>query len=113
MEILIVLFIIFVVIPFVGRYLLVWYLQRKAKKLFGQAFNPFGRQADEDEHSRERKAGWSSPTPHKKKVEKDVGEYVHFEEVKVEITSDQTDKEHSSERFVAEQQIVDVEWEDL
>lgn len=109
MGILIALLIIFFVLPYVFRPLVMWWLKRKIQKRFGDAFNGYGAPQD---MPKERKAGWSQAPAAKKKIDATAGEYVKFEDVKVETTV--TDAEGQKDtRFVAEQQIVDVEWEDI
>lgn len=48
---------------------------------------------------------------HKKKITRDVGEYVAFSEVETTVTDHTGDK--TTEIKYNEQQITDVEWEDL
>lgn len=59
----------------------------------------------------ERKAGWSSDgiKRRRKKIEKDVGEYVAFTEERCDVSS----RSQTVETFEYEQQVVDVEWEDI
>ncbi len=62
----------------------------------------------------ERKAGWSGkPSDKKKKIGKDVGEYISFEEITVTET-ESTVSDNAGNTFTeVEQQITDVEWEDV
>lgn len=50
-----------------------------------------------------------------KKIDPAVGEYVAFEEVAVSSKTDThtTDSGNTTTQFVAEKQVVDVEWEDI
>ena len=50
-----------------------------------------------------------------KKTDPAVGEYVAFEEVAVSSKTDthNTDSGNTTTQFVAEKQVVDVEWEDI
>lgn len=60
---------------------------------------------------RERQGGWSSDgvKPRRKKIGRDVGEYVAFEENpdKMPPTS------AAADNFVSEQQVEDAEWEEI
>lgn len=111
MGFIILLIIIFVVIPYLLRPLLVWYLRRRARNYFDDAFGFSSRFHQEEP---QRKAGWSKPAERKKKIGRDEGEYVRFEEIKIDRTSSaDSSKETKTERVVVEQQIVDIEWEDI
>ncbi len=59
-----------------------------------------------------RKAGWTKAAIRKKKIGKDVGEYVKFSEITV---SEHDRKSGGDTRtdYTIEQQITDIEWEDL
>lgn len=108
-SLLFILFLLFVVIP-IGRVL--WALfstkrkfdnfRRQAQQAYEQQFgarntNPY----DNDNRTRRRTRG--------KKINADVGEYVSFEEL-----PPQTDRRDlPPRRVVAEEQIVDVDWEDI
>lgn len=62
----------------------------------------------------ERKAGWSGNNRQKKKkIDKDVGEYVSFEDITVEQTSETRTDASGSTFHETEQQITDAEWEDI
>ena len=59
------------------------------------------------------------PQPHKprKKIDSDVGEYVHFEEVDVSVdtttTTDSSGNRHTTTNIKVEEQVIDAEWEDI
>lgn len=125
MKFLILLFLfIFVVWPLLKR-LLLWYARRKVRKMAEQ----FGRQAGfasgvaEDAKGRDgkassRKGGWSTPAPHRKKIDPSTGDYIRFQEVKttVETTVEtaQTSADGASRTTITtEEQVTDVEWVDL
>ncbi len=59
-----------------------------------------------------RKAGWSKARIRKKKIDKDVGEYVKFSEITI---SEQEKRSSGSAQtaYTAEQQVTDIEWEDI
>lgn len=64
------------------------------------------------EEARERKAGWTAPAVRRKKIEKNVGEYVKFEE----LPADPMHPDDGATRVTytrTEVQITDVEWEDI
>lgn len=65
---------------------------------------------------RPRKAGWSTPQGFRKKIGKDVGEYVKFEEVTVVSAGDTaTTGSHKADndRYNVEPQVSDADWEDI
>lgn len=66
----------------------------------------------------ERKAGWSTPTPRKKHVAKDVGEYVAFEEVSASETFETTETSGNTAttetlRSETWERVSDAEWEEI
>jgi len=63
--------------------------------------------------SGQRKAGWSAPGFRKKKIGKDVGEYVKFSEITVTETENTRSPEGNDGSYTTEQQVTDVEWEDI
>ena len=60
----------------------------------------------------QRKAGWSKAAIRKKKIGKDVGEYVKFSEITVSEEETVSDG-NSSATYSTEQQVTDIEWEDI
>ena len=63
---------------------------------------------------RQRKAGWSAPAAKPKKIGKDVGEYVAYENITVsETTTSTTTDSGGSTTVYTESRITDVEWEDV
>lgn len=116
MGFLIALLVLFIFFRYLARPLLLWYLKRKARRYFGQNFGGFDGRPNDDRQRQAHHSGSPQPEEHKKKIDKDVGEYVKFEEISVsESTFAATDSSESSstERVEVEQQIVDVEWEDI
>ncbi|MCM1483707.1 MAG: DUF4834 family protein [Muribaculaceae bacterium] len=90
--------------------------QKRARQAFTQA-----QKAAEEATRRNRPGGWSRQDPtgasrrsarHKKKIDPTVGEYVEWEEIKVESTTT-TSTTDSRDTYVTEEQIVDAEWEDI
>lgn len=59
----------------------------------------------------------TQPKPQTKKIDPDVGEYIHFEEVDVTSETTATTQPDGSEtkttRVKVEEQIVDIDWEDV
>lgn len=101
--------------------LLVWFAfkiyvsVRDAKRRARDLFSQFGPQPRQEQHT--RKAGWSSTAPRKrKKIDRNVGEYVDFEEIAVSQTETATGADGSTTSRTTtevEQQVTDVEWEDV
>lgn len=107
------LFIIFIVIP-LGRVMwTVYRLRSQAKNAF-RRFEQDMRGQAEDARRDARPGGWQQAPPREKKITREQGEYVEWEDVTV-VESVKTDEASSDAgtRFESEQQIVDVEWEDV
>lgn len=103
---------IFILVGVVRALLYANRLRRAVRDMFtGGAGNP----ADDERgnsyrRSRRREQAKSVPT---KKIGRDVGEYIEFEEVAVKQTVADAATGRRSERVRVEQQVTDVEWEDL
>ncbi len=105
----------------------VWKTLNRARRQAREMNDAFRRAAgiDPDEERRKqqeqqrasRRGGWTSPTPRRKKIGKDVGEYVKFKEVTVSNRTSESQTADSATgescRIEREEQIVDVRWEDL
>ncbi len=108
-TILLILLIWFIIIPiarvlWAGRKVYRQY-KKAAEQAAGQTSNPY---------HQKRKGGWGKHQHQKKKFDKNVGEYVDFEEINApqphySATSDNTQAPHSSR----ESQIEDAEWEEI
>lgn len=85
-----------------------WWVKRMVRRQFGI-------NVEEPKAKKRRRSffsgGESKPKPRRqgKKIPRDVGEYVEFEEISVSYESHGTDGSH----FKAEEQIVDVKWTDI
>lgn len=100
----------------------VWSISRRFRKgdytvfsdLFGQ---PGAQPRGTAGSSTHRKAGWDAPGARRKKIGKDVGEYVRFQEVEVDpgdaARASSRSESASAADFVREEQITDVEWEEI
>lgn len=94
----------------------------RARKQARQMYEQAQRAADE-EARRRRPGGWSAPSGHGhdtnrpsgKKINPDDGEYVEWEDISVSSSAYSAEKDTSAgrTRFTAEEQVIDVEWEDL
>lgn len=84
-----------------------------------KAMKDFRRAASGDFRNDPRGGGraqGSRPPVKKKKIPRDVGEYVAFTEVAVETQTESTDSDGNTtteSSFEVEQQVVDVKWEDI
>lgn len=96
----------------------VWRTVHKVKKGDFSAFGDIFGQPGAQKHSSafdadgRRKAGWTKARFRKKKIGKDVGEYVKFSEITV---SEQEKRSSASSpaTYTTEQQVTDIEWEDI
>lgn len=92
-------------------------LKRNARNAYEQMFNQAGGASPRSNQERERRGGWSqAPAAKRKKIGRDVGEYVKFEEIEYTSTTQSTASGESSATrtdFKTEQQIVDADWTDI
>lgn len=92
-------------------------LQQHARGMYDQFY---GAQAGQDTRRssspRQKKSGWNYAKP-AKKIYRDEGEYVEWEDVKATVSeteaADSTYRTYRSTTIVDDQQIVDAEWEDI
>lgn len=108
---LLLLFIFFFVVPVVR----VAYTVYKVRKKMRDAMNGiYGAQQNQNSGGRQqRKAGWSTPDARAKKIGKDVGDYVAFEDLPAESGAGNTASTSERNGIATEQQITDADWEDL
>lgn len=111
---------------FILGYFIIWPVVKvlirinAAKRRFREMMNPGQASAagfGPDRESR-RKGGWSkAPRRRRKKIPDGTGEYVAFEEITVSATEESASREGAGRTtrvdYTAEQQIIDVEWEDV
>lgn len=97
----------------------VWSISRRFRKgdytVFGDIFGQPGAQKSTsayDGYGR-RKAGWTNPAAKRKKIGKDVGEYVKFKEVTVTEEQQERQNREPQTSFTREEQISDIEWEEI
>ena len=97
----------------------VWRTVHKAQKGdfsgFADFFNQPGSQKSRSAYDVEgrRKSGWSNAQVRKKKIGRDVGEYVKFSEVTVSEENHTSGNGTNQRTWATEQQVTDVEWEEL
>ena len=101
----------------------VWRTVHKAQKgdfsgfsdFFGQPGAQKSRSAYDSEGN--RKGGWTKARTRKKKIGKDVGEYVKFSEITISeqerAASAATSDASKSRNSVTEQQVSEIEWEEI
>lgn len=106
---LLLLFIIFFVVPVVR---IAYSVYKVRSKMRDAMRGMYGAQPDAERRNtrQERKAGWSAPGEHRKKIGKDVGEYVKFEELPASPVSDTSQAPRHTDH---EPQITDADWEDI
>lgn len=107
MSFLLLLIIIFIVVPIIRVAITFHRLKRNARQAFesmyGRAYSSGNRQADREDVTR---------PPKRKKIERDVGEYVAFEELPPNPDAARESASRSA-KAVIEQQVVDAEWEEI
>lgn len=118
MTFLLTLLIIIVVLYYLPRivlWLLAHFVRWKTKRAFNNFFDSAQQFRGQSDGNR-RNQPQSEPSPRRrKKIDSDIGEYVHFEEVKTVFNAREveTPDGNTATRVTVEEQIVDVEWEDL
>ncbi len=109
------LFLIFIIWFVVVPLLKILGMVNKAKRTFRNAAGAYS-QPRHYATPQERKAGWSTPEPHRKRITPDVGEYVKFQEI--ELTAEEIQQRadgsttYTSTTY-SETRIEDAEWEDI
>ncbi len=95
--------IIFVVVPLLRGALAIYRARRAARNFFNQFRQAAGGKAQNRQPE--------PPKAKPKKINPEDGEFVSFEDLPAEETSQETNVEYQS--VTIEQQIIDVEWEDI
>lgn len=107
---LLLLFIIFFVVPVVRVAYTVYKVRSKMRDAMKGMYGAQQPDAERRDSRQARKGGWSAPGEHRKKIGKDVGEYVKFEELPAIPPSDSSE---SRRHTACEPQITDADWEDI
>lgn len=99
-------------------FLFIWYVVRPAVKFFmtvnrlrDEARSAYQNRAPRPQN--ERKAGWTAPVRRKKKIDRNVGEYIEYEEITRVSAPNAPNQSGQSGYTFTEEQITDVEWEDI
>lgn len=92
--------------------ILQWWLPRYVRKK-ASSFENQQRRYREEYMRQNRQAGWSSEPRTKKKITRDMGEYIEFEELTTETETHSPDGDTTKKEFTAESQITDVKWEEI
>ncbi|MDE6574891.1 MAG: DUF4834 family protein [Muribaculaceae bacterium] len=109
--------IIFILWPFIKLAWKLWRNVRQAQRFMRDPFGEAMRQAQEQArrsegtHTRNYGTNTASYSSKKKKIGRDVGEYVPFTEVADQQTAKTADSAKTN--YTTESQVSDVEWEDL
>lgn len=107
--------VVFIVIPFLRMLWAGYKLRNKMKKAFREFQEQMQQQQQQAQQNAQNK-GWDTKnTNQKKKFDRNQGEYVEWEDVKItESTADNSANTHKKEeRIEKEQQISDAEWEEI
>ena len=97
--------IVFIIWPIVKTAVRLNQARKAARDFFGGHYTPTGNPAGD------RKAGWTTPPKKTKIITKDVGEYVSFQELPPDGSTQST--YYYSETTYSESQISDAEWEEI
>ncbi|MDE7412049.1 MAG: DUF4834 family protein [Paramuribaculum sp.] len=112
---LLILFIIFILIPIIRTALTMNRIRRQAREFFNNARQTADAGANRS-RTKERKPGWSKPSPRKKVYRQADGEYVDWEEVSISETQTSYTSTTDSNGYTeikADTQVTDVEWEEI
>lgn len=96
----------------------VWSISRRFRKgdytVFEDLFGQPGAQKRTSAYdsSGRRRQGWTAPAVRRKKIGKDVGEYVKFQEVAVTDASRQQSSDTRTS-YTREEQVTDIDWEEI
>lgn len=102
-DILLIFFIVFIVWPIVKFFWAIRKAHKQARRAFEEATGTKWNQRTEPRN-----------TPVKEKIfDRNVGEYVEFEEIEHTADSSETQSDTTNPQPKIEQQIVDAEWEDI
>lgn len=108
---LLILLAIWLIPKLVRGFLFVHRIKKQANAMYEHMY---GARPDTQSQPRRNKAGWSTPTPKRKKIDPEVGEYVKFQEIEVsEESTLNSDTSGTSGEYRVEQQVTDAEWEDV
>lgn len=102
-------------------FLFIWYVVRPAVKFFmtvnrlrDQARSAYQNRWGGSQRQSERKAGWTAPVKRKKKkIDRNVGEYIEYEEITHISASSESTTSGQTRYSSTEEQVTDVEWEDI
>lgn len=106
-------FFIWLISKLIKGYMLINNFKKQSRQMYEQRY---GASSGNQPGERKRKPGWSTPSPHRKKIDPNVGEYVSFQEISVtESSQTTTDTSGSSSKnnYTTEQQVTDAEWVDI
>lgn len=100
--------IFFIIIPLAKAGYAVW----RARRNWNEAMNQFRRAAGFTDSQGAARNPEPAPKARKKKIDPDTGEYIAFEEIKVEASQTETTSS-GSRTTIVEEQIQDITWEDI
>lgn len=120
LKLLLLIFIIYLLYLVLRPVIRVWRTVNKVKQgdfsALGDLFGQPGAQKSSSAYDSagNRKAGWTKARFRKKKIARDVGEYVKFSEVTLTREEREAAETQSAQTtYTTEQQITDIEWEDI
>ena len=121
LSLLLILLLIFVLWPLVRTAWRIWQQMRSVRRFMADPEAEIRRQAERQARARARYSGdtYSRTTEsprrrrRKKKIPRDVGEYVTFTEVEITETERRQRDSQTPPRFTAEEQVTDIKWVDI
>ena len=113
MELLIILFIIFVEIPAILPRILLFLAKRKMRSTMNKMYEQQQRQQQQQQRQAQSNHPNDTSSRPRKKINKDVGEYVNFEEITDNNPAQNTDSNNPSQSTPVEPQISDADWEEI
>lgn len=112
MELLIILFFIFVVLPAILPRLLIFLAKRKMRSTMNKMYEQQQRQ-QQQRQAQSNHSNNNDQTQPRKKINKDVGEYVSFEEIADNNPAQNINSNNNTQSSAVEPQISDADWEEI
>lgn len=112
MTLVLILLFIFIIWPVIRVAWTVHKLRSQARKAYEQMYQQATGQSGRQASGQPRKAGWSRPEPPVKKIHREDGEFVSFEEITVSAYGKEP-RETPRADIKPDQQIEDADWEEV
>lgn len=115
MTFILLLIIFFILWPVLRTGWRIWSQMRSMRRFMADPMAEMNRHARQQRQRQGYSSGQQSPRPakKKKKIARDVGEYVEYTEIEVSQQQHEADSRGSQTKFRREEQISDISWVDI